>query len=74
MANNKAAVPAPDTPVLLEIGALREKHGVGRAVFAGLCAARGWKPGKAVTEAEFLAAVRAFGAAPMGRKEAGHAS
>ena len=73
MANSKSA-PAPGAPALLEIGALREKLGVGRAVFAGVCAARGWKPGRAVTEAEFLAAVRAFGAAPMGRKEAGHAS
>lgn len=53
-------------PELLDIGVHREKHKVGRAVFAGVCAARDWKPGKAVTEAEFLAAVASFTGAPIG--------
>jgi hypothetical protein len=49
----------------VEIGQLRAKHNISRAVYAGVCAAQDWKPGKAVTEAEFLAAVRAFTSAPM---------
>ena len=62
-------------PELLEIGELRSKHKIGRAVFAGVCAAQDWKPGKQITEEEFLAAVKAFTGAPMSgarsRKEAG---
>lgn len=62
-------------PELLEIGELRSKHKIGRAVFAGVCAAQSWKPGKLIAEDEFLAAVKAFTGAPMGgarsRKEAG---
>ena len=38
------------TPALYDVGELRSKHKVGRAVFAGVCSAQGWKPGKAVTE------------------------
>lgn len=52
-------------PELFEIGELRRKHKVGRAVFAGVCSAQGWKPGRAVTEEEFLAAVKNFENAPM---------
>ena len=40
---------------------------------AGVCSAQGWKPGKAVTEEEFLEAVKKFENAPMrggsGKKE-----
>lgn len=53
------------TPALYDVGELRSKHKVGRAVFAGVCSAQGWKPGKAVTEEEFLAAVKNFENAPM---------
>lgn len=56
--------PAPDEYV--EIGKLRAKHRIGPALYAGVCSAQGWKPGKAVTEAEFLAAIQAFNSAPMG--------
>lgn len=52
-------------PGLFEIGELRKKHKVGRAVFAGVCSAQGWKPGRAVTEEEFLTAVKNFENAPM---------
>lgn len=48
-----------------EVGRLRTKHNISRAVFAGVCAAQGWKPGKSVTEAEFLGAVKQFTEAPM---------
>ena len=56
--------PAPDEYV--EIGQLRAKHRIGPALYAGVCSAQSWKPGKAVTEAEFLAAIQAFNSAPMG--------
>ena len=52
-------------PALYDVGELRSKHKVGRAVFAGVCSAQGWKPGRAVTEEEFLAAVKNFENAPM---------
>ena len=52
---------------------IRDRHKVGRAVFAGVCSAQGWKPGKAVPEEEFLEAVQKFENAPMrvgsGKKE-----
>lgn len=60
-------------PALYDVGELRSKRKVGRAVFAGVCSAQGWKPGKAVTEEEFLEAVKKFENAPMrgssGKKE-----
>lgn len=51
----------------IEIGQLRAKHRISAAIFAGVCSAQGWKPGKTVTEAEFRSAVQAFTSAPMGR-------
>lgn len=63
--------PAPDKYV--EIGELRAKHRIGPALYAGVCSAQGWKPGKAVTEAEFLAAIQAFNSAPMGGAVKGEA-
>lgn len=74
MANKATSAPAATqaagpqetkAPGLFEIGELRKKHKVGRAIFAGVCSAQGWKPGRAVTEEEFLAAVKNFENAPM---------
>lgn len=68
MATKATSSPAAEQATgkeLFEIGELRKKKKVGRAVFAGVCAAKGWKPGKAVTEEEFLAAVEEFEGAPM---------
>ena len=65
----------PEQP-LLELDALREKHKIARPVFAGVCAANGWRPGRAMTEETFLQAVAAFVGAPTGPasgKEARHA-
>ena len=80
MANKKADGHAAETapeqtnaPEYIEVGQLRMKHSISRAVFAGVCASEGWKPGKAVTENEFLEAVKRFTSAPMsgaGKKEA----
>ena len=79
MATKAASTPAATgeqdkkAPALYDVGDLRSKHKVGRAVFAGVCSAQGWKPGKAVTEEEFLEAVKKFENAPMrggsGKKE-----
>lgn len=56
----------PETPArYVEVGQLRMKHNISRAVFAGVCAAQGWRAGKFVTEAEFLGAVKQFTGAPM---------
>lgn len=56
-------------PELVPIDKLREQHKVGRATYAGVCASNGWRPGKAMTEDEFLAAVAKFNNSPMnGRK------
>mgnify|MGYP001075899736 CR=1 FL=1 len=65
----------PEQP-LLELDTLRKRHNITQPVFAGVCAANGWKPGKAMTEETFLRAVAAFAGAPMGaavRKEIHHA-
>ena len=45
---------------------LREKYKIGRAVYAGACAAYGWRPGKVLTGREFLDGVAAFSGTPMG--------
>ena len=61
-----AAEQQPRTPEeFTEVGRLRMKHNISRAVFAGVCAAQDWKPGKTVTETEFLKAVESFNSAPM---------
>lgn len=53
------------SPEIFTIEQLRSGKKISRAVFAGVCAAQGWKPGKTVTEEEFLAAVGKFTSAPM---------
>ena len=54
----------PD-PELLDIAELRKKYHTSRAVFSGVCAVQGWKPGKLVAEADYFAAVAAFNGAPL---------
>lgn len=58
--------PEEKAPELINVAVLREQHKISRAVFAGVCAANGWIPGKAVSEDVFLRAVQQFQAAPMG--------
>lgn len=71
MATKAASSPATTgeqdkkAPAIYDVGDLRSKHRVGRAMFAGVCSAQGWKPGKVVTEEEFLEAVKKFENAPM---------
>lgn len=59
------ASPGAEAPKVFTIEQLRSEKKINRAVFAGVCAAEGWKPGKTVTEEEFLGAVEKFTSAPM---------
>ena len=62
-----AAVDQPEqAQELLSIDVLREKHKIKRSIFAGVCAANDWKPGRAMTEKAFLQAVANFTGAPIG--------
>lgn len=72
----KTNTPSPEqgagrSPELVDIGKLCEQYKVSRAVMAGVSASQGWKPGKAVTAAEFSAAVSAFTGAAMSPKPKG---
>ncbi len=61
-----ASAPAQaEAAKIFTIEQLRNERKISRAVFAGVCAAQGWKPGKTVTEAEVLEAVQKFTSAPM---------
>ena len=60
-----AASPGAEAPKVFTIEQFRSEKKINRAVFAGVCAAKGWKPGKTVTEEEFLGAVEKFTSAPM---------
>lgn len=60
------------SPELLTIETLRTRSRTPAAVFAGVCAARGWKPGRTMTGQEYAEAVAGFtGAAMDSRTEPG---
>lgn len=63
--STKNPTPKGGAAELLPIEQLRDKHKIGRAAFAGMCAANGWKPGKVMSETGFLAAATEFMNAPM---------
>lgn len=73
MANKKTAEAADPAQVeqptaslkVFTIEQFRSEKKINPAIFAGVCAAQGWKHGKTVTEAEFLEAVKKFTSAPM---------
>ena len=50
---------------LIEIGELRTKYKTRAAVFAGVCSAQNWRPGRKVTDEEYTAAVAEFTGSPM---------
>ena len=56
------------SPRLLSIEKHREQLKIKIPVFIGVCAVNGWKPGRAMTEAEFRRATEAFTGAPMNGK------
>lgn len=73
-AEQQTGSPGAEAPKVFTIEQLRDEKKVKRAVFVGVCVAEGWKPGKTVTEKEFLKAVEKFTSAPMSgaaKKEAG---
>lgn len=51
-------------PELLTIGELCKKHNIKQAVFAGACVASGWKPGRVMSDEEFLAGIERFTRGP----------
>lgn len=53
---------------LRDLEPLRLERGISGAVFSGVCAAEGWRPGKRVTESDFDAAVRRFTGSAMGTR------
>ena len=52
-------------PVYKTIEPWSNVHGTGPAVYAGTLCLMGWRPGKQVTEQEYLAAVTTFEMGPM---------
>ena len=49
----------------LTIGELRERKKITPGVFAGACSANEWKPGRIMTEEEFMEGIGKFTGAPM---------
>ena len=56
------------TAELQRIEELRVKLKTPASIYSGVGAAKDWRPGKEVTEAEYREAVAAFSGAPMGKK------
>lgn len=57
-----------------QIEILCKKHKIKPAIYAGACAMNDWRPGKVLTEKEFLDGIAAFNQMPMNysqRKERG---
>ena len=68
--DNAPDVQQSDPPPLelLPIEEHQEQLKIKIPVFIGVCAVNGWKPGRAMTEAEFRRAAEAFTGAPMNGK------
>lgn len=66
--NQPAGLPEDAGAELLDIGELRRRHKTSWAIFAGMCSANNWKPGKTVSEEEYLAAVKTFLNTPMNER------
>lgn len=60
----QAAKPDTKPQELKTLDELRKKHKIGRAVFAGAFAVNGWRPGRAMTDEEFLDGVAKFTKGP----------
>lgn len=68
MAANTELQPEQRSQELLEIGELRKQKKISQAIFAGVCSVNGWRPGKVITEEEFLSEVTKFTGAPINGK------
>ena len=53
-----------NTQELKPIEELRKKYKTGRAVFAGACAVNGWKPGKVMSDEDYVSGVAKFTEGP----------
>lgn len=53
---------------LIKISELKEKENTSDTIFCGVCSMQGWKPGKMVTEEEYVNVVKGFLNKPMGGK------
>ena len=65
MANKQNKTDFAPESKLVSIETLQARHKLPQPVYAGVCAANGWKSGRAMTEADFLRAVADFTGAPM---------
>lgn len=52
-------------PELLTIGELQKRKKITPGVFAGACSVNGWRPGRTMTEEEFVEGIEKFTNAPM---------
>lgn len=64
MANSNQTASTDIPAELCDVGTLRETCGTSWAVFAGVCAQTGWRPGKMISRADYEAAVKSFLGAP----------
>lgn len=56
-------------PQLVPIEELQSRHKTPAAIFCGVMAAKGWKPGKHVEENEYIRAVAEFLGSPVSGKK-----
>lgn len=61
---NEQVVP-PEADQLVPLEELRRLHQIALPIFAGVCSANEWHSGRAITEGEFLAAVKKFTGTPI---------
>lgn len=54
---------------LMTLEELRRAQGTGAAVFAGACAMNGWRAGKLLSEAEYLAGIKRFAECPTSKSK-----
>lgn len=65
MAADTELQPEQKPQELFEINELRKQKKISRAIFAGVCSVNGWRPGKTITEEEFLSEVAKFTKSPI---------
>lgn len=54
---------------MYEVTEWMDRLGTPKAVFIGTATMNGWRPGKQVSEAEYIKAVECFSSAPAGRMD-----
>lgn len=69
MATDKPQKQPPETPQLVSVEELKDRHNTPDAVFVGMAAAKGWKPGKQASENDYIQAVKEFLDGPISGKK-----